>query len=50
MQEQLHAAHPINTYPVAVLLPDGGIAVSSGRLLVSPCWLRLWLRLVNLRK
>lgn len=35
MQEQLHAAHPINTYPVAVLLPDGGIAVSAGKLLVS---------------
>lgn len=34
MQEQLHAAHPINTYPVAVLLPDGGIAVSAGKLLV----------------
>lgn len=34
MQDQLSAAHPINTYPVAVLLPDGGLAVSSGKLLV----------------
>lgn len=35
MEEQLTKAFPIHTYPHAVVLPDGGLAVSAGKLLVS---------------
>ncbi|KAL4425029.1 hypothetical protein ABPG77_001807 [Micractinium sp. CCAP 211/92] len=34
MEEQLTKAFPIHTYPHAVVLPDGGLAVSAGKLLV----------------
>lgn len=35
MSDQLGQAHPINTYPFVVVTPDGNLAVSAGRLLVS---------------
>lgn len=34
MAEQLNKAFPLNTYPVTVVTPDGGLAVSSGSSLV----------------
>lgn len=34
MQEQLSAAFPIHTYPFVILTPDGGVAMSAGKLLV----------------
>lgn len=34
MEEQLSASFPIHTYPQVTLLPDGGVAVSAGKLLV----------------
>ena len=34
MAAQLSAAFPIGTYPIVVVLPDGGVAVSAGKLLV----------------
>lgn len=38
MEPQLSAAFPIHTYPHAVVTPDGGLAVSAGKLLVSWGW------------
>lgn len=35
MKEQLSAAWPLHSYPHAVVTPDGGLAVSSGKSLVS---------------
>jgi hypothetical protein len=34
MSEQLAAAFPIHTYPHVLLTPDGGLAVSAGKLMV----------------
>lgn len=34
MTEQLYDAFPIHTYPHVILTPDGGVAVSAGKLLV----------------
>lgn len=46
MQEQLAAAFPVHTYPHIVLLPDGGLAISAGKLMVRGC-LRLPLLLLR---
>lgn len=35
MADQMSKAFPIHTYPHAVVTPDGGLAVSAGKLLVS---------------